>query len=1159
MDKTAIKNYAVEARKKLIKAVKLKAKQLYLFEDSRESITHEKALKLLEVDGVFFTPEQSRARLHLVSELTQQGESYDIETYNRMMENIAYIWFNRLISLRFMEVNNYLPSNIRILSSKEQGRIEPDALRDVELLDYVDKEKLTKLRANKDFNAPEKLYRHILIAQCNKLSEILPVTFQELDDYTELLLPDILFSADGIVHDLVSSIHEDNFNIKNQGQIEIIGWLYQYYTSEKKDEVFASLKKNVKLNKDTIPAATQLFTPEWIVKYMVENSLGRLWLERYPNQELRIGWRYYVDEVEQEPDVVAQLLQFRAETPIKRPEDIKLIDPCMGSGHILVYAFDVLYQIYESVGYSAKEIPNLILQHNIHGLDIDNRAGQLAYFALMMKARSYNRRFFRQAVVPQPMVHSAGGDLELSEYGSLVNVDELEEKPHLPDEYIFEHIDKLVSYKNKLLGWQYRRLLAQKYDIVITNPPYMMPAPLQTEWIKKTYPNSKSDLCVVFIERNFDLLKQSGYLSMITMQSWMFLSSYEKFRENLIKAKDIVNMVHLGARAFEEIVGEVVQTTAFVLRNLAIDGYLGTYLRLVNYAGQQEKENAFTKNENRYISGNDFSAVPGCTIAYSASKNLLKSFKYGELIDNISSTRQGIIPGNTEVFLRLWYEVSHFRIGFNHSENGDISKFGLKWFPYNKGGGFRRWNGNIEHVINMENDGFDIKYGGLNNNYRLREPEFYFKPAVTWTKITSSAFSARYMGAGHLFDIAGCCIFSLNENEEYVLGFCNSKVADTLLSIISPTLNYEVDHIKKLPILINNKDEVSAIVKENITISKIDWDSFETSWNFQVHPLIQHKVVEDFKEGDGTIEQAFSRWKIDTNRRFDLLRANEEELNRIFIEIYGLQDELAPEVEDKDVTVCKADLGRDIRSFISYAVGCMFGRYSLDELGLIFAGGKFDPERYKIFKPSDKNILVINTIDYFDDDIVLRFTDFVRIVYGENTLDDNLNFIANILYPTANGTSRERIRRYFLNDFYKDHVKMYQKRPIYWLMDSGKKDGFKAFFYLHRYDKYTIARARTEYLLPLQRKYDAEIKRIESQISGTSEARIKTNCRKQITALQARFDECRAYDQVVAYISYQNIELDLDDGVKVNYAKFQGVEVPMDNGKVESMNLLGRI
>ncbi|MCL2361203.1 MAG: BREX-1 system adenine-specific DNA-methyltransferase PglX [Defluviitaleaceae bacterium] len=1105
MDKAAIKSYAVAARKKLIDAVTLK------------------------------------------------GADLGIAANTINIEDIAYTWFNRLIALRFMEANGYLPSNIRILSSEEPGRIEPDALREVDRLDFVKPAVVMELKSDTGINATEKLYKYILISQCNALAEIMPGMFQRLNDHTELLLPDALYRNGGIVHDLVHTIPEENF----KNGVQIIGWLYQFYISEKKDEVFAGLKKNIKINKNTIPAATQLFTPEWIVKYMVENSLGRLWLERHskvphshilsvipgsprnplatgkdggiPGQArddeaiitegLRANWKYYIDEAVQEPEVAEQLLAMRKESPISRPEDIKLIDPCMGSGHILVYAFDVLFQIYQSQGYQEREIPNLILTHNIFGLDIDDRAGQLAYFSLMMKAREYNRRFFRQEVVPQPMVYSSNGDEELSEFGSLVKIENLEDKPQQPEDITVSH------YQSNLQSWIYRSLLAQKYNVVITNPPYMAPTPKQIDWVKKHYSNSKSDLCVVFIERNLGLLAKDGYLSMITMHSWMFLTSYEKFRRQLITSNDIVNMIHLGARAFEEIGGEVVQTTAFVMCQSNISDYRASYMRLVDYIGQQAKENAFF-TESKHISAKEsYKNIPGNLIAYWVSKGLLKAFEKGNPLEELASPKQGMSTCDVNRFVKFWYEVDINRTNI-------INPLNRIWVKYNKGGENRKWYGNREYVVFWGTNGTALK----DNNATLRNQNAYFKPFLAWTKVTMNTTSFRWFEEDFLFDGAGGSLFVGDGKDSlYILAGLNSKVMAEMLRIISPTVNYNENHIGGVPMIIDDavREIVEKYVLENIELSRADWDSFETSWDFVRHPLLC---------GERTIQAAYAKWEAACNQRFSKLKSNEEALNRIFIDIYGLQDELTPAVEDKDITIRKADLSRDIRSFVSYAVGCMLGRYNLDGLVAV-----------------EDNIIPMGDQDYFENDIVSRFIDFVRVVYGEEALGENLDFIANALYPTSNGTAQERIRQYFFKDFYKDHVKVYQNRPIYWLMDSGKRDGFKALFYLHRYDKLTITKARTDYLHPLQRKYDAGIQQLEMLANITENNHDKAAYRKEANLLQGKLEECQAYDLVISHFAHQQIELDLDDGVKVNYAKFQGVEVPMDDGRVGVMGLLWRI
>ncbi|WP_101908635.1 BREX-1 system adenine-specific DNA-methyltransferase PglX [Marasmitruncus massiliensis] len=1209
MDKTAIRNYAVEARRKLIEAVKLKAQQLYIFEDSAKTLRPGAEIERLQADGIFLSADQLNARRRLYDELLHEDMPYKPAIYNRVMESVACTWFNRLIALRIMEVNEWLPSNTRILSSQEPGRVEPDALREVEHLDYVNQAKVAELRADTGINASEKLYKYILISQCNALHKILPGMFEKENDYTELLLPDALLSKGGIVHDLVNMIHEDNFHMEKQGQIEIIGWLYQFYISEKKDEVFAGLKKNVKINKDTIPAATQLFTPQWIVKYMVENSLGRLWLDRDKTESglsddimnaSYYGWKYYVEDAEQTPEVAEQLRLLRSQSSIKRPEDIKLIDPCMGSGHILVYAFEVLYQIYLSQGYAEREIPNLILQNNLYGLDVDDRAGQLAYFALMIKARSYNRRFFRQNTIPQPMVYSfperkwfivgiekwlgvsmAGSDrkaayqdlLCLAEilgddkgktFGSAIKIEReidfgrLRKYVHdfatgqiAMDDTDFmsqaEHLDALIDIAE---------VLVQKYDVVVTNPPYMgssgMDANL-SEYVKKHYPDSKSDMSTVFMEKALELCNSYGYMSMINIPVWMFLSSYEKLRYKLFQDRTIIDMLHLGRGIF----GADFGTTAFVINKHKIISYVANYHRLFFKQGAvdnvEKKEQWFFDGIGKFTAQQEnFLQIPCAPLAYWVSKKFIENFDNGVSVDTLSDfTGSQHKTADNDRFLRTWWEVF----------GTDIGKEG-KWQFYTKGGEFRRWYGNIELVIDWSPTAISFYQNNPTSN--LLADKYRFKEGVTYTSLSSSVNGFRYLVPNSIFDIKGPSIVNV-KHLYYVLALFNTKIATLYLKTFNATITLQVKDVKAMPVIVDNAwlGDVETISKSCVDISRADWDSFETSWDFKTHPLVQLSMAGAFSWGDDEptkrLSSAYKAWEMLCEGRFSQLKVNEEELNRIFIDIYGLQDELTPGVEDKDVTIRKADLGRDIRSFISYAVGCMFGRYSLDQPGLVFAGGQFDKQRYKTYLPEEDNVLPIGSADYFEDDIVVRFVEFVRTVYGNDTLSENLNFIADALYPTGNGSAQEKIRRYFLNDFYKDHLKIYQKRPIYWLLDSGKKDGFKALFYLHRYDKYTIARVRTDYLHPLQRKYEAEIKRLEMLATATDNARDKAAYRKEIDALQAKIDECRAYDQVVSHIAHQQIELDFDDGVKVNYEKFQGVEVPKDNGKTEKMDLLAKI
>lgn len=1195
MDKTAIKNFAVTARTKLKKAIEAKAYDIGVKPDKAEPIT--------KVQGGFIYNEKSYSkealagREKLVSTIALRSEDKDYaHSFNQVVEEVAYTWFNRLIALRFMELNGYLPSNIRILSSIDKDRKEPDCIREVDSLDFIDRTVADEL-----IHDTEKLYRYILIAQCNTLADIMPKMFEKIADYTELLLPDRLYLQEGnIVYDLVHGISEDDFT----AQVEIIGWLYQFYISEKKDEVFAALKKNVKITKENIPAATQLFTPEWIVKYMVENSLGRIAVEKLNLDPVEMGWRYYLPEAEQTEEVKQQLLLINGNTADFDIKNVKLIDPCMGSGHILVYAFDVLQQIYEKLGYSPREIPNYILTNNIFGLDIDDRAGQLAYFALMMKARSHNRRFFRQTDeegnihIPQPKVYSVkdtkgvkkahlsymGGsfkdetqrkavlaDLEhiistfenAKEYGSLLDCSkavDFEKLYSFIGNYTVSQFDMtsvgIDETKNslfELIGLYF--LMHQKYDVVVTNPPYMggsgMGAKL-SDFVKKEYPNSKSDLFAVFIEKCGQMLKIGGTQAMITQHAWMFLSSYEKLRAKVM-SKDILTMAHLGARAFEEIGGEVVQTTAFVMRNSNVKGYQGSYVRLVDFNSQQAKEEAFLSGDNRHTAQKEnFEKIPGIPVAYWVSKKLLIAFE-NKLLREYGEPKQGFATGNNDVFLRLWHEVSKSNTSILIAESDNA-----KWYPCNKGGTYRKWYGNNNFVANWENDGVAMRsYSGS----VIRNPQYYFREGLTWSTIANS-LSMRFSPQGFVFETKGSvCFINSSEKIKYILGLLNSKIIEKFLLVLSPTLDFHEGPIGRIPIIYLDADldNINKCVIENISIAKTDWDSFETSWDFKWHPFMNWIAKggwgDDESNWSATIEESFEYWQEYTERRFNELKSNEEELNRIFIDIYGLQDELTPQVEDKDVTIRKADLVPDIKSFISYAVGCMFGRYSLDVEGLAYAGGDWDSEKYKSFIPDKDNILPITDNDYFDDDIVTRFFRFVEAVYGAETLGQNLEFIADALYPNASGTAREKIRRYFVNDFYKDHVKTYQKKPIYWQFDSGKQNGFKALVYLHRYDKYNVARLRTDYLHPLQRKYEAELKRLEMLSGMTENAKEKAQYRKDTERIEKQLTECRAYDPALAHIAHQTIELDLDDGVTVNYGKFMGIEVGSD----KAVDLLTKI
>lgn len=1199
MDKSAIKNFAAYARKKLKEQIEQKAYVLGITKSEvKKPIINEDTF---EVNGYKYEKKWLKHRNSLISRINEKGFEF-------VIEEAAYTWFNRIIAIRFMEVNEYLPSGVRVLSSTDPDRAEPDVIREAANLDFEDLD-VDLIYELQDENKTEELFKYILIKLCKELGKIMPVVFEEIEDYTELLLPDMLLSEDSVIRELITSVSEEDF----KEQVEIIGWLYQYYMSEKKDEVFLSLKENKKITKENIPAVTQLFTPYWIVRYMVENSLGRLWLEAHPDEKLKSKWKYYLEEAEQEMEVMQQLIIIRNKNKDLKPEDIKFLDPAMGSGHILVYAFEVLYDIYKSSGYLEREIPRLILENNLYGLDIDDRAAQLAYFAVMMKARSYNRRIFRDKIeLNLCSIQESNGiskeaidflldsketegekkvyreDVEYlisvfndaKEYGSILEVKpidfaalekRIEEIRNRDTEDIFKQQYRSIILEKMPQLIKQAKIMSQKYDTVSTNPPYMGIRGMNNklaEYLSKTYPNSKSDLFAVYMEVAINKIKPDRFISIINQQSWMFLSSYNELRKEYTGKSVMYNMIHLGSKAFEENVGTIVQTTAFVSRKTLIRGYKSKFIRLVEGTNSNEKQNKLLETKNNsdkdtvYIASlSDFDDIPGKPIAYWVSNKIISIFKNNKKLGDLAAPRQGMATSDNNRFLRLWYEVPIDKIGFNFSSIDEAKYSNKKWYPYNKGGQYRKWFGNNEFVVNWENDGEEIK-GFASSIYKsytrtIKNIDYYFKEAITYTFI-SADMGVRYSPKGFIFDVAGSSIFINNESLFVILSFLCSKLSRKFLDILNPTFNIQVGDIKNLPI-IEIKDEnlnqkIIDISKRNIEISKNEWDLFETSWDFNKHPFIIHK------HGFQKIEQVFNSFREFCERNKKELKENEEKLNEIFIDLYNLKDEVSSEAQDKDITLRSADREREIRSFISYAVGCMFGRYSLDEEGLIYAGGKFDPERYKTFKVNLDNVIPITDDEYFEDDVVSRFIEFLKVTFGTETLEENLDFIADTLGKKGEETARQRIRRYFLKDFYKDHVGIYQKKPIYWLFDSGRNDGFKALIYMHRYDTGNVARVRTDYLHILQKKYEAEINRLNMVMESGASAREKNEARKKKEKIQKKIDECRQYEQVIAQVANQRIDLDLDDGVSVNYAKFQGVEASQGEGrKPLKADLLARI
>ena len=1143
MDKNAIKKYAVWARRELIERVSQRA---MIYGITAKDVGDPNAES---VNGHLLSQAEKRQRQALIRNIKTKG-------YEQVMEEVAYTWFNRFAALRFMEVNGYLPSHIRVFTN-DAGEFKPQILSEAIHLEMegLDMNKVYELESA---NKSEELFKYLLIVQCNALNSILPGMFQRIEDYTELLLPDYLLREGSVIEQMVTTIPEEDWT----DQVQIIGWLYQYYNTEPKDKVFADLKKNIKITKENIPAATQLFTPDWIVHYMVENSLGRLWLEGHPNDALKSDWKYYLDEAEQEPEVQAQLAAIRKEYAALKPEEIRVIDPCMGSGHILCVLFDVLVRIYEDYGYTAREAAVKIVENNLWGLDIDERAAQLSYFAVMMKARQYDRRFFTRKVQPHvyaieesngitsaPM-HDMGLTLSQEEYGEAVKQTmRLVEEMHDAKEYgSIIHItpcdwDLLRRFavpreeEGQLhldihgeieASARLQRLinigeaLAQKYSTVVTNPPYMsnkgMGAKV-SKYIQKEYPDSKADLFAVFMEQCEFFTAKNRFQAMITQHSWMFLSSFEKLRAKMLSC-DMVNMAHLGARAFEEIGGEVVQTTTFVRRKgNPISGYKAFYSRLVDGSSQDEKEQMYLSHKYLFSAKqDDFSLVPGAPIAYWQSQAFFDAFG-GTLLNDKYETKKGMFTGNNDHFLKMWYEIQY-------------SKIGTDFLPYNKGGGYRRWYGHNDVIVRWHNNGIEIKNapgsGNINESY-------FYRSCLSWNLVSTAPFCCRIVQENNVMGDAGpiCLIQESDPNYYYVLAYFNSVVCNTFMSVLNPTMNYPAGVVGKLPLIISAKyrETITALAKECVEIAKEDWDSREASWGFSGHPLLT---------GQEELRVAYQKRQAQCAEKFIRLKENEEKLNALFIEIYGLQDDLQSSVDDKDIEVsfAHADLQQDIRSLMSYAVGCMFGRYSIGKPGLIYAGGVWDTSKYARFQPDKDAIIPICDDEYFEDDIVGRFVKFVEVVCGREKLEENLRFIADAL--GGKGSSREVIRSYFINDFYADHLKMYQKRPIYWLFDSGKKNGFKCLIYMHRYQPDTIARIRTDYVHEQQSRYRTAIADLEQRINGASTSeRVKLS--KQLTTLQAQAEEIRVYEEKIHHLADQMIKIDLDDGVKHNYEIFKDV------------------
>lgn len=1184
MNTSQIKAYAPKARRDFIQAITDKANLLGLSEN--EILPAEVQGDVAIIAGTAYPKKTEQLRQKIISRINVEG-------FNNVMESIAYTWFNRFIALRYMELHDYLEHGYRVLSNRSGSDIPEILEKATEVnLPGLDKDKVVELRlaGNKD----NELYKLLILAQCHALHKSMPFLFEPIDDETELLMPDNLLHSNSPIRKMVNEIDEENWN-----EVEIVGWIYQFYISEKKDKLMKAKKA---YKPEDIPAVTQLFTPNWIVKYLTQNSLGRTWVATYPDSPLKQKMEYYIEPAEQEPEVQKQLEEI---TPKHLDtEEITVLDPACGSGHILVEAYNIFKDIYLERGYTTREIPRLILEKNLYGLEIDDRAAQLAGFAVLMQARADDKDILKnppelnilsiqqsngidaekiaEALVGSSDQISMHNDVQLKEeidsesqvlkqdiknlveffqdaktYGSLLGVPEKTKcKINTIETLVNSKINNRDTYstraaKNLKPFLKQAELISWKYDCVIANPPYMGSKYLNSklkDYVNMNFPTGKSDLFAAFIDKGFNYTKSYGYNSMVTMQSWMFLSSFEQLRGNILKDKTITTIAHLGARAFGSISGEVVQTTANNFLNYYIHNFKPSFFRLVE--GNEKKKLQLLKARKQLydrVSIDDFKKIPGEPIAYWIKQSEINLYKSGKYLKDFCELKKGMDTGNNEKFLRMWFEVNISTISYNGKQ------YNLKWFPYNKGGEFRRWYGNRDFLVNWFENGREIK-SRLNLNAKkptIRSEKYYFREGYTWTTVSSGGFSIRYTPKGALFDNGGCTLF-IDEELHHFGAFLNSTVANRYLSFLCPTLNFQPGDVGKILYKEVNNKKPELIEHSLVNISRQDWDSYETSWDFEKIPW----VTGDLK--GNTVQESFSNWKQHSIDQTQKMKELEEENNRIFIEAYGLEDELTPEIPEEQITLTinpKYRYGTkysenqlwnrfredSIKELISYSVGCMMGRYSLDEPGLIYAheGNKdFNPSKYKSFPADDDGIIPLTEQDWFPDDATNRFIQFLKVVWDEDSLDENIEFVAESLGKRKSESQIDTIRRYFSNDFFKDHMRTYKKRPIYWLFSSGKNKAFECLVYLHRYNEATLSRMRSEYVTPLQGKINTRIDFLNNEFEHASSTSEKKKLEKELSDMKKKQEELKKFDEELRHYADKRIKLDLDDGVKVNYGKF---------------------
>lgn len=1154
MNTSNIKKYAPQARNDFIAAMRKQAAKYGITADS--ILPAEQKGDLLLIGDQVFPLSVMKPREKLIKRI-------QTSSFEQTIDYIAYSWFNRLCAIRYMECKGLLDHGRRVLSSADGSAGLPQILEECLDIDLpgLNASRVAELKL--DGNKDEELYRELLLAQCHALNQVMPLLFEQVSDESELLLPDNLTKTDSLIRDLVSSIPEEDWS-----DVQIIGWLYQFYISEKKDQVIGKVVKS-----EDIPAATQLFTPNWIVKYLVQNSVGRLWMMAQPDSTLASEWEYYIQPAEQTDEVNAQLKQLidvriSEDGDTLNPESITVLDPACGSGHILVEAYDCLKAIYLERGYRSRDIPRLILENNLYGIDIDTRAAQLASFALLMKAREDDRRLFnnppklniialqdsqpeRLDAFSQDLANTDIAQADLKElldlfehastFGSLIQVPATFAKK-LPDletklNTALESGDIFSQQSAQELFplVKQAKLLAKKYDAVIANPPYMgskFYVPTLKKFIESNYKVAKGDLYTCFMVRNEYLAKTGALIGMITIPNWMFLSSYEDLRAWLFEKTNLQTMSHNGRGVF----GSDFGSCAFIFQKAPLLNYKGAYKRLFEKQGSvssnEELDTTFKLSQCFYASVSDFKKIPGSPIAYWVSEKVREIFETSPSMGEVADARQGLATADNNRFLRFWQEVAIQKIGFGMESREQAQASYKKWFPCNKGGEFCKWYGNQEYVVNWENDGKEIReYVDEKGKQRSRPQniDYYFKPSISWSRITSSFNSFRFYPKGFIFDQAGHSIFS---NDTLVnIAYLNSKFCSFILNVMNPTMNLEVGYIQSIPAATENFSEKTSSIL--IDIAKADWDSYETSWDFTQNPII--------RTGQPNLEQAFNTWQQQNADAVAEMKRLEEENNKLFIDAYGLQDELTPDVPDEQITLTRADREKDSQRLVSYALGCMMGRYSLDEPGLIYAHAgnqNFDASRYQTFPADADGIIPLTEMHWFEDDATHRIQEFLTAVWGKDTLDTNMLWLAESLDKKASETAEDTIRRYLASKFYKDHMQTYKKRPIYWLFSSGKQGAFQALVYLHRYNESTLARMRTEYVMPLISKMAAYANSLETaKESSDSAAEIK-RIEKKLQDLHKQQAELSSFEEKLRHYADQRISLDLDDGVKVNYGKF---------------------